>query len=498
VPSTALDAALPATPVVPAVDERWVAPPARSVRRQQTVSTRAATPTMAGARHVFWLNPADRNVHQARFRVRRPDNTAGPSVLLSVTVESTKTVVTQRGSDESGFLSFVLRTDPKTMTGTFTFTRVGIVGAKIVDALPSIELLQDFRAPNVLQVSWASGEFVDFQQLPPSDEVFPESLMEYLRALARLQPYAGTPVVIPDLTRVSRRDARAVKDAARLVGGDTVEGEWEAFTLAPGTAIDPRAHYELIIVEPLIVPVGTHTYTLGAMHTHLPSVRFVVDDERLRAQPFLNDTMRRTFAPGEPVPKRSHRPVKGRPVGLIGHPEASAASAEAESPETSPKHDSAAVLEALRARVLVDALAEPVSLRLALWHAVDESPFATRQQAWADAAAAVRSLAADGLVTLTDQTTGDVPPLAGEPERLDPVLDAVTAEVEQGGRPAWTAGPWLTLTADGQQVASQLAPHPERSPARRRRRLHAAAAGRSERSDSSERVDEILANEVWK
>lgn len=244
-PTALLDAALPATPVVPAVDERWVAPPARSVRRKQTVSTPAATMTMAGARHAFWLNPDDRNAHQAQFRVRRPDNTAGPSVMLSVTVESTKTVVTQRGSDESGFLSFELRSDTATMTGTFTFTRAGIVGAKVVDALPSIELLQDFRAPNVLQVSWTSGEFVDFQELPPSNEMFPESLMEYLRALASLQPYAGTPVVIPDLTRVSRRDARVVKDAARLVGGDTVEGEWEAFTLAPGTAIDPRAHYEL-------------------------------------------------------------------------------------------------------------------------------------------------------------------------------------------------------------------------------------------------------------
>ncbi|ORJ52499.1 hypothetical protein AWC29_01110 [Mycobacterium triplex] len=468
------------------------------MRRQQTVSTPAATTTMAGARHAFWLNPDDRNAHQAQFRVRRPDNTAGPSVLLSVTVESTKTVVTQRGSDKSGFLSFELRSDTAMMTGTFTFTRAGIVGAKVVDALPSIELLQDFRAPNVLQVSWASGEFVDFQELPPSDEMFPESLMEYLRALASLQPYAGTPVVIPDLSRVSRRDARAVKDAARLVGGDTVEGEWEAFTLAPGTAIDPRAHYELIIVEPLIVPVGTHTYTLGAMHTHLPSVRFVVDDERLRAQPFLNDTMRRTFAPGEPVPKRSHRPVKGRPVGFIDHPEASAASAEAERPETLPERDSVAVHAALRTRVLVDALAEPVSLRQALWHAVDESPFATRQQAWADAAAAVRSLAADGLITLADETTGDATPLADEQEHLNAVLDTVTAEVEQGGRPAWTEGPWLTLTGNGQQAASQLAPHPERPSARRRRRLHAAAAGRSARSDSSERVDEILANEVWK
>lgn len=156
-PTALLDAALPKTPVVPAVDERWVAPPARSVRRKQTVSTPAPTPTMAGARYVFWLNPDERNVHQARFRVRRPDNTTGPSVLFAVSVESTNTVVTQRGSDETGFMSLVLRTDTKTMTGTFTFTRVGIVGAKVVDALPSIELLQDFRAPNVLQVSWESG-----------------------------------------------------------------------------------------------------------------------------------------------------------------------------------------------------------------------------------------------------------------------------------------------------------------------------------------------------
>ncbi|OCB23504.1 hypothetical protein [Mycobacterium intracellulare] len=461
------------------------------MRRKKTVSAAVPTPMMAGARHVFWLNPDDRQIRQARFRVRRPDNTAGPSAVFSVTVESTKTVVTQRGSDESGFLSFVLQTDTTTMTGTFTFTRVRIVGTKVVDALPSIELLQDFRAPNVLQVSWASGEFVDFQELPPSDEVFPESVMEYLRALTRLQAYAAAPVVIPDLTRVSAGDARAVKDAARLVAGETVDGEWEAFRMPAGAAVDLKAYYELIIVEPLIVTVGAHTYTLGAMHTRLPSVRFVVEDGRLRAEPFLNDTMRRVFAPEEPVPERSHRPVKGRPIGLIDNPEAPAG------PETLPERDSAAVLEALRARVLVDALTEPVSLRLVLWHAVDESPFATREQAWADAAAAVRSLAADGLVTLTEQTSGDSPAPAVDAERPEAVLDAVTEQIARGERPAWTTGPWLILTSDGQQVAAQLAPRPERPPARRRRRLHAAAAGRSGHRDSSERVDEILANEVW-
>lgn len=485
-----LDTALSTTPVVPAIDPLWVVPLAGSVGRKKTVSAPAPTPTMAGARYVFWLNPDDGQTHQARFRVRRPDNTAGPSVLFSVTVERTKTVVTQRGSDESGFLSFVLRTDTSTMTGTFTFTRVRIVGTNVVDALPSIELLQDFRAPNVLQVSWASGEFVDFQELPPSDEVFPESLMEYLRALARLQPYAGAPVVIPDLTKVSAGDARAVKDAARLVDGEVVEGQWEAFTLTSGAAVDPASYYELIIVEPLIVAVGAHTYTLGAMRTHLPSVRFVVDDDRLRAEPYLNDTMRRVFAPQDPVPERSRRPVKGRPIGLVDGPEAAGGPAGADEAE----RDSGAVLEALRARVLVDALAEPVSLRLVLWHAVDESPFATREQAWARAAQAVRSLAADGLVTLVDQAAGEVP-VAGEPDRLDAVLDAVTEQVASGERPAWTAGPWLALTSEGEEAASQLAP--EGPPVRRGRRLHAAAAGRSGHRDSSERVDEILATEVW-
>lgn len=485
-PTALLDAALPAIPVVPAVDERWVTPPARSMRRKHTMSTPGPTPTMAGARHAFWVNPDNRNGHQARFRVQRPDNTAGPSMLFSITVQSTKTVVTQRGTDDSGFLSFELHTDIKTMTGTFTFTRVRIVGAKVVDALPSIEFLQDFRAPNVLQVSWDSGDFVDFHELPPSDEVFPDSLMEYLRALARLQPYAGAPMTIPDLTKVSSRAAQAVADAARLVEGDTIEGQWEAFTLAAGAALDPRTHYELIVVEPLIVTVGAQTYTLGAMHTHLLSVRFVIDDQRLRAQPFLNDTMRRVFAPGEPAPKRSQRPVKARPVGLIANPA---------DPEGSSERDSAAILQALRARVLVDALAEPVSLRLALWHAIDETPFSTREQAWTAAAEAVRSLAADGLVTLDEQTAGDQPPSADEPGRLEAALSAVTAQVERGERPAWTAGPWLTLTAAGEQAASQLAP--ERPSPRRRRRLHAAAAGHSGHRDSSTRVDEILATEVW-
>ncbi|OOK65397.1 hypothetical protein BZL29_7758 [Mycobacterium kansasii] len=250
----------------------------------------------------------------------------------------------------------------------------------------------------------------------------------------------------------------------------------------------------MIVFEPLIVTVGAHTYTLGAMHTYLLSVRFVVVDGRLRGEPFLNDTMRRVFAPGEPVPKRSHRPVKGRRVGLIDSPGSTTA---AEGPEMLPERDSGAVLEALRARVLVDALAEPVSLRLVLWHAVDESPFATRRQAWADAAQTVRSLAADGLVVLADRPTGEVLSLAGEPDRLEAVLEEVTARVEAGGRPAWTAGPWLTLTAEGERMASQFAPPADRPPVRRRRRLHAAAAGRSGHRDSSERVDEILATEVW-
>ncbi len=499
-------------PAVARSDESWEPPRPPLLLVKEIVAP--ARETLPGARRALWL-AADVETYDARFRIRRPDGTAGPGLLFSVSVERGAEVVIERGSDRTGFLTYELRTDTSTMEGALTFTRAAIVGADVTAALPSIEFLQDFREPNVLQVSWELGEFVDYREAPPFDEVFPESLMEYLRALAVLRTHLGTAVRIPDLTTVSRRDARAVKDAGRLVAGGIVDGEWDAFTwatglagpLAPGRSetagqgrapIDVNRSYELRITEPLVVSVGKRRYTVGAMHTHLLSVRFVVeDDEHLRVEPFLNNVLRRIFAPQDPVPDRSQRPVQGRPLDLIDD-ETGSRTAE---PETAPDRDHRAVYEALRDRVLLDALSEPVPMRLVQWHVLDESPFASPGQVWTDTVATVRTLLGEGLVNVTEQPNSVVDQSGANPSSGANVLNDVVAQAEHGNtRPTWNSGPWLTLTASGQESALSLIARTGQppKPAGRRRRLHSAAAGRSGYTDSSERVDDILTTEVWR
>ncbi|UQX11401.1 hypothetical protein [Candidatus Mycobacterium methanotrophicum] len=513
-PQAGLPATLP-NPVVARLDESWESPRPRLLLVEEIVAPPRRT--LPGAQRAFWLAAGLHETFEARFRIRRPDDTTGPELPFSVAVERTADVVTERGTDRTGFLKFALSTDTATMTGVLTFSRAPIVGADVIAALPSIEFLQDFREPNVLQVSWELGDFVDYREAPPSEAVFPESLMEYLRSLAILQASLDGPILIPDLTTVTARDAQAVKDAGRLVMGHAVDSEWDAFTWATGPAVSFPAgqlddaeqggmelafnrYYELLIVEPLIVPVGEREYTIGAMHTHLLSVRFSVDDdEHLRVEPFLNDSMRRIFAPDDPIPDRSHRPVLGKPIGLIDNPNDTETTSDAGDPATESTRDHGALYEALRDRVLLDALSEPVPLRLVQWHVVDEAPFAAPAQVWGDTLATVRTLLADGLVNLTEHSSDGEHPIT-DPAAADAALNNVVAQAEHRNiRPTWETGPWLTLTQPGQQIALSLAAQsgrPAESP-RRRRRLHAAAAGRSGHADSSQRVDEILATEVW-
>lgn len=266
--------------------------------------------------------------YEARLRIRRPDGTFGRVLQFSMKAEYKDGTISERGTDQTGFLTFTTETDTKTRSGSFGFSRSRFVGEKVDVALPSIEFLNDLHEPNVLQASWTAGPFVDYRQIPAHAAVLPDSVMEYLHSLSIIQSRVAEPVLIPDLTTVTAGDVLDVNDTAALLSGETLRSSWTRFSWVTGRPpakqtktdegeIDLRDQYQLIIVEPLTVKVGEDELTLGTVRTLLLSVRFVAGETELQAFPFLNDTMERTFDPDTPAPKRSNRPVLGKSLGAL-------------------------------------------------------------------------------------------------------------------------------------------------------------------------------------
>jgi hypothetical protein len=267
--------------------------------------------------------------YQARLRIRKLDGSAGKPILFSITVKRGPdgTGVWESGSDESGYLTFDTKTDLETNSGTWGFRRLKIVGEEINAVLPSIEFLQDLISPNVLQVAHRVGPFTDYHEIPSHQVVFPETVMEYLRALSIIQDATTALVLVPDLTQVTAADAQSVVDAAALISGQTVMSHWQgaAFrddaspTIGPkieDRQIDLDSHYMIKVTEPLIVNVGEQELTLGAVDRMLLSARYELDhDGGIVALPFLNDTAYRTYLPGVPAPDRNYRPVQGKLLG---------------------------------------------------------------------------------------------------------------------------------------------------------------------------------------
>lgn len=267
--------------------------------------------------------------YAARFRVRRSDGTYSPTLTFSVTARTgpEQTGVWESGTDESGYLTFDTRTDLETSSGTWGFTRARIVGEEIDAVLPSIEFLQSIATGNVLEVAQRVGPFVDYREIPSHEAAFPDDVMVYLRALSVIQTSTSTPVLIPDLTTVSAADARDVAEAAALISGQTVFGDWasirfkdDASSPTVGPDLEEREvslddHYEVQIIEPLIVKIGDQELILGAVERRLLSVGYEVEDGEIVGRPLTNDTAYRRYLRGLPAPDRNSRPVKGKYLG---------------------------------------------------------------------------------------------------------------------------------------------------------------------------------------
>lgn len=266
--------------------------------------------------------------YDARFRVRRSDGTTGPELLFSITARTgpAGTGVWEKGTDASGLLTFEALSDLETQEGSWGFTQDSIVGTEVVTMLPIIEFRQDLCTPNVLQVAQQYGPFADYHDIPEALAVFPESVMDFLRALTIIQTATVTPIQIPDLTTITAFDAHAVAQAAALVTGETVLAKWDGFKMASDSAlkqsgpeenIDFGNEYEVLVFEQLVVHVGDQELLLGTVGKMALSAKYSLQDGTVVARPYRNDTMQLWFSPNANAAGPLDRRVLGRVVGRV-------------------------------------------------------------------------------------------------------------------------------------------------------------------------------------
>jgi hypothetical protein len=262
----------------------------------------------------------------ARFRIRRPDGTTGEPLPFSITMSEGAAGNSGHGSDHTGFLDFEMISDRKTRLGTWEFKRKKLVGAEVVAALPSIEFMQELRAPNTLEIAQKYGQFVTYAEIPPTDYVFPDALVDYLRALAAIQTATATPILIPDLTTISRADAEAVAEAAALVSGQKVLSTWSQLAMAGGPSIptgrSPTEHrfpneYELLVFERFFINVGEQSLLLGTVAKMALSARYSAEGATVIARPYRNDALQKWLSPDPDAAGPHHRRVLGRVIGTI-------------------------------------------------------------------------------------------------------------------------------------------------------------------------------------
>ncbi|QLL09000.1 hypothetical protein [Mycobacterium vicinigordonae] len=260
--------------------------------------------------------------YELRLRIRTPEGTAGQELLfaMSATTGPEEAGLWAHGTDESGFLTYENTLDVDTQRVTTGFRHAGLMGAEAAKVLPSLEFAADLRSPNVIQAAERYGPFLDFHAVPGDQALIPQSVLRYVRDLVTIQTRTATPILVPELAAITTRDARVIAEAAALINGHTVVSKWVdiSFPLEPGVEIDTTGHYLVGLIDPLIVEVGDQKLTLGAVEKKLLSAKFEIDDNLVRAHPHLNDTVHTTFAPDEPVPDRSCRPVRGQDLGPTG------------------------------------------------------------------------------------------------------------------------------------------------------------------------------------
>ncbi|RSM35339.1 hypothetical protein DMB66_60580, partial [Actinoplanes sp. ATCC 53533] len=180
-----------------------------------------------------------------------------------------------RGTDVTGTLTAEFLVDTTTGATNADFRIEGLAGREASAVHDAVQFAGCLAAPNRLQFAGAYGPFIDLAALTMSEPLVPGAMVRFVRSLAVIQTVTAVPVVIPDVAGLTGDERSNIARVASLVGGRQLVGTWRPFKIAEvgGAGFDAAGRYELLVVEPLAVSLGSAQLLLGAQAARLLSVR---------------------------------------------------------------------------------------------------------------------------------------------------------------------------------------------------------------------------------
>lgn len=179
------------------------------------------------------------------------------------------------GDAEGGVFKVTITFDAGGKTREIAVETTPIGGRLPHIVIPGLEFLRDWTGGETAVLALPYGkELLSFGTLPDSGLVHEQAndWLKIARALITLQPKASVQMLMPQ--GVTGREAQAIDEAARLVGGEIIESEWKGFKFQLGDPQRLRSTsgeeplFQFLSFLPFSVDFGGNKYELDGVIAH--------------------------------------------------------------------------------------------------------------------------------------------------------------------------------------------------------------------------------------
>lgn len=215
------------------------------------------------------------------------------------------------GDHDGGAFTFEGLHDFEPSTMNVRFSALDLTGKPVASVIEGVEFLRAV-AGSRLEVAAEHGPFMPFVDAPApdgnpeqrggEDARGEQAVLDALRALAALQEHTATTLLVPDLDRVTRGDAREWQTVARILTGEIVVdprlGELRTELQEPPVEPLDGDHAFASSCE-LAVRVGEQHVVLGQQMLQISAARVLSDPDRpgrLAVTPLPGASWTRTLA----------------------------------------------------------------------------------------------------------------------------------------------------------------------------------------------------------
>lgn len=188
------------------------------------------------------------------------------------------------GVEEHGAFGIAIRVDPSTQKVNLSLQGQDLTGRRPTEVLPGLRAAAAFRAPNQFRLAAPYGPATSAPVPIDHDVVLGLGpVIKVVEALAVLQDHTSEQLMVPDLTKTTRREAQQLVRAARLLQAGSYATTWDDLVVSvPGGAVVPDATSvpagPATFEDPLTVRLQDQEIALGRRRLRLASARVMAVD----------------------------------------------------------------------------------------------------------------------------------------------------------------------------------------------------------------------------